>query len=894
MNLTHNFKRNWAYIALAFAIPVFGLLVIMLAGGYSPFGKYSMLYSDMYHQYYPFFKEFRRTLLAGESLQYNWSVGLGIDYLGLFSYYLASPLNLLSIFVPERWLLGYFSLLVPIKLGLASMFFAIFLKKIFGKNGIEISLFGSFYGLCAWALGYQWNIMWLDTFALLPLVMVGMVSLLKERKFVLYTVTLFLSVAINYYVGFFTCIFVLLTFICYQVCRWEGIKKFLFDLLWIAGFSLLAIGMTAFLSLPTLAALGNTQSSVNKFPEGWQLNMTSEDNWKGLFETMFRVAGNTNGGITPTFKEGLPNLYCGIFANILAILYLFCKEVRVRDKVCAVCLLLFLNVSFIFRQMDYIWHGFHFTNMIPYRFSFLHSFVVLYMAFAAWTNRKHFQLWQVLIAVVAAIGFVLCFDDWNTLVYLGYNGVILIPFAAVLIAMSIRKLLPADAPFKLRCRARYAQFVKSRVCSNLLLVIIGMELIMNVVNFGVSFPPTNASNYPKGTTASKDVISHMQQLEADNLFYRAEVTHTQTLNEGALNGYNGITTFTSSANVKVTEFMQALGYAAKNTYNRYAYEEASPVANLFLGLKYMIERDGKVEDNAYFNEIYRNENVVLLENNTYLPLGFLADSGLKDKEFYLAGNRFTFQNELMQAATGIPKNVWYLLPGSTLKIHGSVPKLNPMPSTGYCSYTAGSSASSVTYSYSVDRDGFMCIHLELPKKNSFSIWVNGKKLYDETYSLPQICSVSNVKAGDLVQIKMNCKAYESGTMKLAAAILDENLFRESHNLLSASTLELTSFTGTRVTGTINCNRDGLLYTSIPQTGNWQAYVDGEPAAIQLVGDVMIGLELTEGVHQVEFVYRNAAFTKGLIVSFVCLLGFAGAYWFFYRPDFKRIRGKFER
>ena len=107
---------------------------VMIVRGFIPFGKTSMLYSDMYHQYYPFFVSFRRALLSGDSLLYSWNVGMGMDYLGLISYYLASPLYLLSVFIPESWTLYYFSLLAPVRMGLAGLFFAIFLKKIFQKN----------------------------------------------------------------------------------------------------------------------------------------------------------------------------------------------------------------------------------------------------------------------------------------------------------------------------------------------------------------------------------------------------------------------------------------------------------------------------------------------------------------------------------------------------------------------------------------------------------------------------------------------------------------------------------------------------------------------------------------------------------------------------------------
>ena len=247
-------RFKWNYTLLAFFMPVVGMFAMMIIRGFEPFGSVTMLYSDMYHQYYPFFVNFRKALLSGDSLLYNWSLGMGIDYLGLISYYLASPLNLLSVLVPEQFLLEYFSLLMPIKLGFAGMFFAIFLKKLFNKNDFSIAVFGCFYALCAWALGYSWNVMWLDTFALLPLVVLGAVSLLEKRKFVLYTLTLFMSVFANYYIGLFTCIFMVLLFVCYEICRWQGFKKFFCDLGVMALYSALAVGMTAILEIPAFAA----------------------------------------------------------------------------------------------------------------------------------------------------------------------------------------------------------------------------------------------------------------------------------------------------------------------------------------------------------------------------------------------------------------------------------------------------------------------------------------------------------------------------------------------------------------------------------------------------------------------------------------------------------------
>ena len=879
MNLSRKNNFTWNPLVLAFAFPCAGMLFVMLVSRYEPFGNYSMLYSDMYHQYYPFFVAFREALRSGESLLHSWSVGLGMDYLGLIAYYLASPLNLLSVIVPQDWLLEYFSLLVPVKLGLAGLFFSIFLKKMFDKEDLSIAVFGAFYGLCAWALGYQWNVMWLDTFALLPLVALGTVALLRDKNFILYTVTLFFSVFANYYIGFFTCIFVLLLFFIYEICRWQGVKRFFQDLCRIAFFSILAIGMTAILELPAYAALQTTQSSVNQFPKGFRMNIAGENTWKGLLEAMRKVAGNMGGGIEPTFKEGLPNLYSGMGSILLGFLYLTARDVKLRDKICAVFLLLFFMLSFILRQLDYIWHGFHFTNMIPYRFSFLFSFALLYMAYRAWLMRHSFKFWQVLIAVVLTLGILACSEQREDWVYLLYNLGFLVLYTGILIYNKSGKKLAEDADQQEIKQHIAVMKRRNQLAAMLMLAVMAVELICNLVSFGVRFSGTSVSNYPRGTTYSASVIRYMKEREDDNLFYRAETTHSQTLNDGALNGYNGVSAFTSSANVKVTEFMQTLGYGAKNTYNRYCYEEASPVSNLFLNLKYMIERDGRDKDSTYFKEINRFGDAVLLQNNYHLPLGFLTEPELAELEFDVSNNGFQFQNQLISAATGVQEDVWSILSGEDLIIEGQDVTITEQNPTGYCKYKVDLANGTIVYSYTVDTDGFMCIYVNQPKRNGVAIWVNGQQRYTESITLPQMLAVGDVSMGDVVELKATCKtAGESSNMTISAAVLNQARFEQAFAELRASTLELTAFANTEVIGTIDCDRDGLLYTSIPQNGNWHVEVDGEEAEAVAVGEAMTSVMLTEGTHEVRFFYHNKAFALGWKISLACAAVFALLVW----------------
>ena len=864
-------QRTKSY-GLAFALPVVSMLIVMLIGGYEPFGDLSMLYSDMYHQYYPFWVEFRDALRSGDSMLYTWSVGLGMDYLSLISYYLASPLNLLGILVPADLTLEFYSLLMPMKLGLASLFFAIFLSRIFQREDYSISFFGAFYGLCGWALAYQWNVMWLDTFALLPLLALGTIRLLRDKKCVLYTVTLFLSVFANYYIGLFSCIFVLLVFICYELCRWKGVKRFFSDLFRIAWFSILGIGMTAILTIPAFMGLQNTQSGINAFPEGFRLNIASENTLMGLLDAMRQVAGNTMGGTEPSFKEGLPNLYCGVGTVLLAFLFCIGSSAKLREKICSVCLLLFFMLSFIIRQLDYVWHGFHFTNMIPYRFSFLFSFVLLYMAYRSYLERKQFERWQIISGGLLCLGLILCSNNRTDWIYLCYNIGFLVLYGGIFFAFCPKPRkeepeseqdAPAPTPYE------KPKHNHSAMAAYALVFVVVLELGMNVLNFGLRFPATAVSNYPMGTKDTKAALAYMRDQESGNLFYRTETTHSQTLNDGALNDYNGISTFTSSANVKVTKFMQALGYGAKNTYNRYCYEESSPVSDLFLAIKYRLERNGNVIDNQFYPIAFSSGNVYLLENNAYLPLGFLAEPELADLSFEHQ-NDFGFQNRLFRAATGLQEDVWTMIPD--VRITGE--DLTITSQQGYtCSYSDGKDGSGVIYTFTADRNGFVCLDFDVSDRNSFSVERNGVTLYSETLSLPQQIAACDVSAGDVITVRLSCKSGESGTMTVEGAILDAGVFRSGQRLLNESVLELTSFRNTLVEGTIHCNRDGLLYTSIPQDGNWKVYVDGHLVEHTLVGDVMTGVMLQKGTHDIRFQYHNEAFSIGWKISGICCLLF---------------------
>ena len=131
-------KRERLPLLLSFCLPFLISGIALAIAGLYPFGDGQSLAHDGWHQYYPFFRAFREKLLSGGSLQYTWDVGAGTGYLSLFAYYLASPLNLLSILVPPAFLRELFAFLTVLKLGLAGLFFGVYLKLVYRKNDLAV------------------------------------------------------------------------------------------------------------------------------------------------------------------------------------------------------------------------------------------------------------------------------------------------------------------------------------------------------------------------------------------------------------------------------------------------------------------------------------------------------------------------------------------------------------------------------------------------------------------------------------------------------------------------------------------------------------------------------------------------------------------------------------
>lgn len=838
---------------LAFAVPFILMGVAFAASKVYPFGNKQILVIDSWHQYYPFLVELRRKIRAGESLLYCWRLGLGSGFTAVIAYYLASPLNLLFVIFPEDLLREAFALITLIKIGMAGVFCAFSLNKINKKNDYGTIIFSTFYALCSWVLGYYWNIMWLDTFALFPLVTVGISALVSEKKYKLYTLSLAAAIIVQYYIGLLVCFFTAFYFLTQCILHKNRMKELLGNLKNIILFSALSIMMSAVVTLPTMIALRNTVKQDNQ-PTKWSVI-------RGWAETL----ANFLAYVKPTSKEGLPNIYCGVICIVFFLIFYNLKKITVREKIVYMVLVLIYFASININMLDFAWHGFHVPNMIPYRYTFMFSFLLIMLAYKAYTHIDSLSLPDFKFVCAACAIFYLFtavsliadrmidkenITDLDELwPFLIKNLLLMIAYLGVLLLFINKK-------------------ISKKIFTFILAMVAGLELIPMTISSPETVRVSARNSYPEMYDEVQQILGDFAEKNEENDFYRAEFTKRYSRNPSVLYGYNGFDIFTSTVNANMRDFYENIGLVADDVGLWYYYQNSTPVNNTFLNLKYLMSRNGPITSQEYLVESERVGDVCAYENQAYLPIGFMVENAMADFQF---GDNTPFekQNKLLQVATGIAEDVFEPLDIAYVAHEN----LNvTRRDYGIYSYEPSENADKsadekFVFYYQMPEDGgaYVYMNLNLHEEKNASIEQGGRY---QSYEIDKanIFPVGQLKKGDVFSARTSLDAGRSGDMNIYVAVLNQDVFDHAYELLKDEVLNVTESTSKSIRGTITAKQDGLMYTSIPYETGWNVYVDGKKADITLIADALAGVKLSAGQHVVEFRYSPIYVYLAVLIS----------------------------
>lgn len=829
-----NNLKNWAvdnriYIA-GFLIPFLAMTVMCIAFGVEPFGNKSLAIIDGLHQYMPFFAEYHEKLRNLDSFFYSWNGGLGYNFLSLWSYYLSSPLNLLMLLFPKTLLNAAFSWILVLKIGLLGLTTGAFLIHRSNKYNEKVLIFSTAFTFCNYIVGYSWNIMWMDSIVMLPLVLIGFDKMMEKRDGRMYSICLAVAMIGNFYIAFMICIFLVLWYLFYQH---ESVKAFFTKGILFGFYSVLSALLAGIGLLPAYLGIMNTASA--------DLMMLPEHGWLTNIFNMLKTHLMGTAPITNDNFDGNANLYICILTVVLVFLYFMVKEISLSDKIKRVAFLSIFIVSFNEVILNFIWHGFHDQYGIPNRFAFLYLFLLMFTAFEAFEHIET-MCWQ---HVGGAVLFALLFltvvvqeadGEMNKIAF--FVTVVVILFYGYV----LYHLLAGKNSY--------------RKCMAILLLFSLIESIgMAAYGFGQNGQIKIDKFY-----ADTEAIEEIKEEIGDKELVRTSLLTSKMLDEEIWHGLKCVSIFGSTANGGAVKMMDHWGFFTGA--NEYLYKGATPLTNVLFNVKYNIRRgeDTNLHD---FNIAKSYEDMDLLENPYETAIGYGVNGYLEEWN-YTTVYPFDVQNSFVFEA--------YHMGEIFHNIEIIDPQTNECTATRtnrgeYRFENISAQANNLVFTIPTYGGEDLYIHYDGSRVENTIIKVGeevrvNKKINSEIYH------VGLIEPGQTVTVSFQLKddGNNSGVLRLSAADFNQYQFDAIYDQMMDEQVVTEHFTSDSLEGYIEKKEDGLVLFSIPYDEGWTLLVDGEEAEKEVIADGLLGVKMTAGHHEISLQYVSPGFKEGVLLT----------------------------
>lgn len=780
----------------------------------APFGENSLLQIDFYHQYGPMLGEFFDRIKNGLSLIYSFYSGLGLPFFRNFLNYLSSPFNLIILLFKRSDLLMSFSIIIGLRTVVAATTMVYFLSKKFNYKNLAFIPLSILYGFCAYFTAYYWNIMWLDGMVFLPLIVLGIENIINKDKCTLYIISLAIMLISNYFIAFMICFFSVLYFITYLVINTEKFEiKIIFKKILNFGVSsLLAAGLTAILLIPLYYGINSISATSDSWPQSQYYAFTF---WEFL-ANHFSGVGST---ILASGVSNAANISTGILSIALLFLFVVNPKIKIKIKISYILLLLFFVLSFFYAPLDFIWHAFHVPNDLPYRYSFLYSFVLIIICAYSLFNIKIIKIKMVsIIYVLLLVGisllYFLKYDNINNSMII-LNILIITLYYILFILYKIYPKTIKKIPY-------------------LMILIVTLECSISINNnWDISQNIDHFYNEYDTTKKALDIIKNHDA----NMMYRIEKTSRLTLNDPSWYGYYGQMTFSSMAYEDLSKLQNNLGMPGNNI-NSYYYKQNTPVYDLMFNINYFF---GNTWDINRYKLYYHEDGHLIFKSNFDTNLIYAVNKEIHNWEFY-NNNPFYIQNDFIEKSTGI-ENVFIESKFNNKEI------VYDKDNNQIYKYTFNNPMDNM-YFYIRDNIDFIIINDTLYyHNNDFSYaekaknvdvfdfknldenFIISSRTDDETYDV--YIGYNNYSYDDFYSYYIN-----NDSFKLATSVLNENKF------------SINSFKENLIEGKIKLESEKSIFTSIPYDRGWKVYANGELIDTFEIGNSLLGFELNKGTFDI--------------------------------------------
>ena len=837
-----------------------------------PFGDSTVMRMDLYHQYGPLFAELYDRVVNHQSFIYSWTSGGGSSFLGNYFNYLSSPLSVIIFFFDKENISFAISFLVSVKCILSACTFTYYLKKSQLKHSYMTAVFGVFYAFSAYFLAYYWNIMWLDGMILLPLIALGIENIINKGNGKLYILSLVLLFVSSYYMGFMCCIFAVLYFIAYYLIssnvndvispektfeKKYSLKalynnKFINRGIKFAVFSIISAMLCAVTLIPTFIILRSCSATSDNFPSTFE-------SYFNIFDFITSHLAGLETTIRSSGDDVLPNVYSGMLAAILLPLFIVNKNIKLREKAVYIVLMLIFLFSFDNNCLNFIWHAFHFPNDLPFRFSYMYSFILLVVGYKAISKIKSLEIRDITFVGILWVFFIILAQKMSTTKMM--ETTIYTSIAFVIIWTGYLCLVRNGKADKL-----IASALAVLICFSEVLIADTQAILITQGN----------SSYKENYATYTEAIDKIKA--DDEGFFRQELCRLETRMDPCYFGYSGMSTFSSMAYEDYSQLQYSLGMFG-NRINSYTYNTQTPVYNMMFNIKYLLQTDASIapSENLYDYKFTTTDGKTnVYESKYFLPISFAVN---ENTEFWdtTEGNPFDVQNDFFELATGFSgvfKEVKYL---DTKYDNVSGDKISKNGTYWFSKYDADSNYAYADITITPVKNGNIYLYINSPDISSIDI--SSRKLGSHTQNIdePYILDCGYYEVGEELKLSIDCGSadVEECYADIFAYTVDDEILKTGYDRLNKNALNVTKHSDTRIEGTISVSENSYLYSSIPYDEGWSIYIDGEKADTFKIGTAMLGTSIKQGEHTVEYRYSPRGLKYGVIISAASFAGVCG-------------------
>lgn len=837
--------------------------------------------ADGFKQHYAIlydFNQIMRSIFQNGFSMLSWNMGLGLDIIGQYSYYvIGDPFAYISLLFPIEYLETVYSLLIILRIYCVGLAFIAYCR--YHEKSVTNTIIGAtIYTFCGFILyaGIR-HPYFINAAIFLPLTLIGIDKLLKENKKSYLTIMVFISAISNYYFFYMIVIIdIIYAIIKYIVEYNNGIKDFIKKFFEAVLCYAIGILMASIVLLPTIYAFLN--SARTNFEHSYQY---ASNFYKYFFMGLisFRFTNWTVIGVSSIVLLMIPTLFTKLKQKEE-------KTYSILWITTTVMLLIPFGASFM--------NGLSFpSNRWIFAYSFILSYIVT-LCFKTKYSKKQIICMSITLAVYIVVGVVITkLKIKKNLDF--YGAMAIVCFILMIFILNYHKTNNKQV--------RILKFSNIMIISLVIINIGGITFALyspKGKDYASEFLDNNSVANEYATINGKienfkEAVEYIKQ--NDNSFYRIAKNDSSNQNISLIYDYNPIQTYLSIGNGNVHNLSCGLEVNCYRTTQCINGMDRRSKITTLLGTKYFICNKKDASYVPYGYELYNEiENTHIYINKNYLPIGLFYDNYILEAEYEKLGP-LQKEDALLNGAVvenkidGIKKEN---LESIDLKNNKNIQQLD----------------------YNIYSKNVINNELITKKKNeNLSLEINGLKENTELYLIFKNLKYNSGKddfkittnfngikgseelldcktsayymentdflfnlgvvksnSNNKVKITFNNKGkYTWDSIEILAVSMED--YESEVKKLKQNEMNNINYGNNFVEGSINAKQKGILQISTSYSEGWKVFIDGEESELIKVNKGLIGTIVEEGEHWVRFEYETPYLKIGSILSLIGLIAF---------------------